>query len=413
MVSCEWWLGTAQKSTSEQPSLVVILTTHEMFSGRFYALTSRMDELKTKACARGHRVRIVAPDGTREFPPSTTGDRGVAAIGDVGRSISTNEVNLLKTLSVFWRAIRAAKRAGDNDRTILVFTPGWLPFLAVLYSRLLGLRLLHFDVPGLPDREASLAKYRFWRAKVPILRFAFKVAMDASAIVTTVNGPHAWYIEEYYSRKPIVVPDKLPAEWLLQLLAIPAPTSGPKARVFYAGSLANGRLDDFLFVARDLVRKGMNIVVRVAGDGPDRLRYEADFRDDAITFVGHQPHSGLATELASCDICYSDVWSEIGTPYKLLEYMAAGRAIITNDTESTREILENGVTAILSGASREALGASFVRLISNPDLRAQFGRAAREAVRLQHSTDQMDSVVSTYVEAARVGLTSLKAQHSQ
>jgi glycosyltransferase involved in cell wall biosynthesis len=63
----------------------------------------------------------------------------------------------------------------------------------------------------------------------------------------------------------------------------------------------------------------------------------------------------------------------------LIEASALGVPIAAMDTGGTRDIIEPGVTGLLS-TSPEGLAADVRRLVNEPDLRARLGDAARRKV---------------------------------
>lgn len=91
--------------------------------------------------------------------------------------------------------------------------------------------------------------------------------------------------------------------------------------------------------------------------------------------------------LAACDILCSptvpnpDGSPFFGSPTKLFEYMAMGKAIIVSDMDQMGEIMEHERTALLCEPANEAqLSAAICRLAQDPDLRNRLGTAARDEV---------------------------------
>jgi glycosyltransferase involved in cell wall biosynthesis len=66
---------------------------------------------------------------------------------------------------------------------------------------------------------------------------------------------------------------------------------------------------------------------------------------------------------------------------KILEYMAAGRAIVAPGSANVRELLTDGETALLCPGDEtpaaEDLGRAVLALVRDPGLRARLGAAAR------------------------------------
>jgi glycosyltransferase involved in cell wall biosynthesis len=69
---------------------------------------------------------------------------------------------------------------------------------------------------------------------------------------------------------------------------------------------------------------------------------------------------------------------------KILEYMAAGRAIVAPGSANVRELLTHGETALLcpgdENPSTEDLSEGILALVRDPELRTRLGEAARARV---------------------------------
>ena len=103
-----------------------------------------------------------------------------------------------------------------------------------------------------------------------------------------------------------------------------------------------------------------------------------------VNFLGRLPQKEVAAVLSLSDVAvapYPLSHPEIvGTPLKLMEYMAAGRAIVAS-TAPIHEVITDGVTGLrVAPASVNALAHGIKRLLEDRALRAKLGaNAAREA----------------------------------
>jgi len=284
----------------------------------------------------------------------------------------------IAALIILLRALRRGPSRESPSRHVIVFTGTWIALVAAVLRMLWPDILVHFDISGIPHREMRLARYRFWRAKLPIAEAIFRESIKKSEIQTTSNRTYASLVETQYGKRPIVFPDLMPGDDLLEAyLAVPPITHRPRVVLLYVGSLCRSRLDLFLETVVDILKDRPTLEVRVVGDGEDLTRYRGKYSSAGVVFTGYENHDGVALHLRDADICYSDVWSEIGTPYKVLEYMAAGRAVVTHDTPSTREIIANRVNGLLCANDKGSLRDAIVTLIDNPYERIRLGQAAR------------------------------------
>jgi len=83
-----------------------------------------------------------------------------------------------------------------------------------------------------------------------------------------------------------------------------------------------------------------------------------------------------------------------GLPVSLLEAMSAGCAVVASDLPGLRDAVEDGLSGLLSATgSPEQLAGTLRRLLSDPQLCAQLGRAA--AIRAESFS--VDAIGGRYV----------------
>jgi glycosyltransferase involved in cell wall biosynthesis len=133
--------------------------------------------------------------------------------------------------------------------------------------------------------------------------------------------------------------------------------------------------------------------VLIAGIGPEEARLRAMVADagleDTVVFLG--PRRDVPHVLAALDValCTSD-WE--GMPISVLEYMAAGKAVVSTRVGGIPDVLENGREALLvDRRDPEAVAEAVARLLRDEVLREQLGTRARE----RHGRDfDVDGVVT-------------------
>jgi glycosyltransferase involved in cell wall biosynthesis len=112
---------------------------------------------------------------------------------------------------------------------------------------------------------------------------------------------------------------------------------------------------------------------------------------DHVVITGLVPREAVPGYLAAADVLVSPHVrndSFIGSPIKLWEYMAAGRAIVATRVAQLAEVLEDGRTALLVDPDDpEQLSAAIARLAHDASLRHALGARATEEARLLHSWD--------------------------
>jgi len=119
----------------------------------------------------------------------------------------------------------------------------------------------------------------------------------------------------------------------------------------------------------------------IAGDGDRTAPLQAQASslgiDERVVFAGHR--SDVPELLAALDVfCISSTYE--GTPLVLFEAMAAGKAIVSTAVDGCREVLQDGVTALLAPpADPASLATALLRTAEDAGLRQQLAANARKA----------------------------------
>lgn len=140
-------------------------------------------------------------------------------------------------------------------------------------------------------------------------------------------------------------------------------------------------------------RPGARLVL--VGDGEDaplaRSTLERGAALDAALMTGLVPREDVPRWLAAADVVVSPHARNddfIGSPIKVWEYMASGRAIVASRVAQIGSVLRDGETALLvEPDDPAAISAALVRLHDDADLRARLGDRARDEARRLHSWD--------------------------
>jgi glycosyltransferase involved in cell wall biosynthesis len=127
------------------------------------------------------------------------------------------------------------------------------------------------------------------------------------------------------------------------------------------------------------------------GDGTRRTAFESMAADLGLKlnflFLG-QRHD-VADLLACCDIAVLPSQAE-GFPNALLEYMAAGLPAIATDVGGSCEVIEHGVSGLLTALDDpNALAKSILSLLQIPAAALELARVGRERVQRDFSFDRL------------------------
>jgi glycosyltransferase involved in cell wall biosynthesis len=167
--------------------------------------------------------------------------------------------------------------------------------------------------------------------------------------------------------------------------------AGANPRV--VGALANLRpekdLELFLRAARDVGLDHPHVSFRIAGEGESRPELERCV--DELGLRGRVDLPGSVADvpafLAGLDIAVLSSRTE-GLSNALLEYMAAGRAIVTTAVGAARNLIEDGVNGLVVPPGDQArLAGAIDRLLHDPALVARLGAAARRHAHERYSLE--------------------------
>jgi glycosyltransferase involved in cell wall biosynthesis len=153
-----------------------------------------------------------------------------------------------------------------------------------------------------------------------------------------------------------------------------------------------------LLAAFDQVRRSApDTRLLIVGNGKAKEELQSAILDrgleDSIHFTGAVDSEKIPELLASMDVAvapYPALANFYFSPLKVYEYMAAGRAVVASRIGSLIELIEDGVSGLLSPpGDGEALAAAILRLKADAALRQRLGAAARKMVIENYTWDQV------------------------
>ena len=133
-----------------------------------------------------------------------------------------------------------------------------------------------------------------------------------------------------------------------------------------------------------LVRKGMDIRLRLVGDGPERSELEAQARElgiaDRVIFEGWKKQDELTELYKASDLFVMSSFAE-GVPVVLMEAMACGLPCVAPRITGIPELVRDGIDGLLVTASdTEGLASAIAELLMKPELRRRMANISRERV---------------------------------
>jgi glycosyltransferase involved in cell wall biosynthesis len=291
-------------------------------------------------------------------------------------------------------------------------------FAGAVLSRLMGIPLvLEYNAS-----EDWMAKYWDPTRFSPWLRLCEKISVKAASLIVVVSNPLKQQLTEagVSAERILVNPNAVDPEWFHPNCG------GAKVRqdlgirpadlvVCFLGTFSYwhgvGVLEQAIRSLLDKDRNsGRALKFLLIGDGPlaAQLRSELEpyTRDGSVIFTGAIPHKDVRAYLDAADILVSPHISIpggrpfFGSPTKLFEYMAMGRAIAASALDQIADVLEHGKTSLLVKPGDPAdLAEAIQRLAADTQLRMELGRNARATALARHTWRQNAKRVLDYADS--------------
>lgn len=154
-----------------------------------------------------------------------------------------------------------------------------------------------------------------------------------------------------------------------------------------------------------LAREGLDVELRVAGDGPERARLEALARDLGARVVFAGAVTDVPSFLRALDVFVLSSDDE-ASPNALLEAMATGLACVSTDVGGAREVLDHGRAGALVPVRDVAALARAIAALARDEARAQaLGALARAHAVARYAEARMfDAYAALYEDPRRAPL---------
>ena len=325
----------------------------------------------------GHEVVVVGPSAYRE---ARFGDDG-GWVARLRRALPRAIAELAELAYAIPAALRLdrAARAGRFDALYERYNLYHFAGALVARRRRLPL-LLEVNAPIAEERA------RFGGLAWPALaRWAERFVWRRADLVLPVTEVLAGHVREagVPAERIVVVPNGIDLEDFPDNLA--ARQSGEEAEEIVLGFVGFVREWHGL----EAVLRGIaawqgrqRLALVVVGEGParpglERLAAELGIAQ-RVRFTGLAPREQVPRLIASFDIALQPAAVPYACPLKLVEYMAAGRAIVAPNQPNIRELVAHERTALLFPPGDVAgMWAAIARLAGDAPLRARLGAAAR------------------------------------
>src|SRR5262245_50698170 len=146
----------------------------------------------------------------------------------------------------------------------------------------------------------------------------------------------------------------------------------------YLGTLARTRHLDFIVRVLAKVRERVpDVKLYVVGGGvapgdEELLTTEGKRLGvlDALVMVGQKPRADALAYVRDADVCVSPIYPSpilnCGSPTKLVEYMAMGKAVVANDHPEQAQVIAESLAGYCVPWDEDAFAAAILRLLQDP-----------------------------------------------
>ncbi len=262
------------------------------------------------------------------------------------------------------------------------------------------------QIPGILEVNSPLieeqARYRTLVNPHQALAVQRKCFAGASCIVA-VSEAVRQYLEQFpeAGEKTIVIPNGVHWERFQQPPSTDSrsPDSG-KTVIGFVGSLKPWHGVDRLIAAfAEAINQIPHLELQIVGDGPQRQTLEDQIQclnpiaQRAIRLLGHVGYEQMPDVLHGFDIAvapYPRLETFYFSPLKILEYMAAGCAIVASNIGQISDLICHRKNGLLANPdSTPDLVSQLLELANSADLRRRLGNAGRQAAFARHRWEQV------------------------
>ncbi len=357
-------------------------------------------------------VRALAAAGVRVTLLTPAGPGGRALAGLDHRTVALPHEGFLDRALAFRNAAEALVRLESPD--LVWFRSPWEGVPAVLEARRRGIPAV-YEAHGFPSVElpAHHPGLRAREATLDRLVAEENMVLHGSTLVVTPSRTGRTFLQVRGVRpeRIRVVPNSVS----MDRFPPPVPADpGLPFRLAYLGTLAPWQGLGTLVEALGRLKGRLEVRLRVVGTR--KGHWLRDLRSlvralgvrALLEVEGPLEAEQIPAFLAEAQVCLAPLPEDPRNslqgccPIKILEYLAAGRAILASRVRPVEEILEHGRTGwLVRPGSPLALAEGILTLASRPDLVASLGRQGRAEAEARWDRPGFDGAVARVLDELR------------
>ncbi len=329
---------------------------------------------------------------------------------DIGKSGSLNNINFkvidFKASNLFSAFsfligglgfVGKSKRAGHKNIIYNYNYPDLKNIWFLLYGKMIGYKIV-LDIIEDNRFESHLGFINKLRLKTSV--FLFKISRFFTNAYVAISGSLYERAQQIGKGKvPVyLIPITVNFNYFKKTDYIPDPNN---LKIFYGGSFAEKDGLQYLIEAFEEVSKcqpGVQLILTGLGNMPDmeklKDRISKSVSKESIIFKGFLSTQDYYELLNTCDIfCMTRInsaFANAGFPFKLGEFLAAGRAVIATRVGDVDKYLFNDINALLiSPESVKEISDALLVVIKHPEKINQLGVEARKTAATNFDSDKV------------------------
>lgn len=378
-------LSPKRGAFTNEKKRVVFLRTNFWFDLKFGGSVSHTKGVADALSALGHEVEFISSDRLANIKQKT------CLIEPNG--FFSQSPNLRKLFYNYTFYKKAKEILEKNVPAFLYHRHDELTFSNVLLARNLGIPLI------LEFNSSETWKKKHWGGKRYLWfhRQCEEIALHGASHIVTVSEENRQNLQKWYRIKPEKI--TMNPNGVDPQLFKPDPRSGDEVRrrhgiqdkvvVGFVGTFGVWHgVEVLASIMEDVIKENPKIHFLWVGDGIYKKKVieniEKCHLQENVTLVGPVEHLEIPSFLNACDILASPHTPQVdgdeffGSPTKLFEYMAVGKAIIASSLGQIGQVLEHMKDAFLvEPGSKAELKKGILVLSENSSLRSFLGTNAR------------------------------------
>lgn len=331
----------------------------------------------------------------------------------IGYSKIYNPVSVIRYLKNGFRFLKKQKKEGGCNILYNYESPDIRNILFIRYAKKIGYKIV---VDLVEDKEYEETRTFNDRCRKSLSLYFIRQLKHLADGMITISS-------HLYKKTQSITEGKVPNILLpisVDLKKIPetgsTPGTHPKLTIIYGGSFAQkDGLNDLLEAVVSLEKNHKDFCLKLAGKGKEEDMAIINGymeKSKCIEFIGYLPPEEYYKVLAQADICCmtrnNSAFANGGFPFKLGEYLAAGKIVIATKVGDVSKYLTHRKDSILINPDnrQELIGALEYALENYQELKTAMGNAAKKTAKENFCSDMIREKLLAYLNNICSGQTS-------